>query len=81
LKHAAESLIYSLWGDSQCVFVFGEIREDRDIKQEEVAKFLNLTQVAYSRYETGSRNIPNAILAKLSEYYGTSVDYLLRANR
>ena len=29
------------------------IREDRDIKQKEIAKILNVSQNTYSQYETG----------------------------
>ena len=55
-----------------------DLREDNDIKQETIAKLLNVTQVTYSRYEIGSRTISPWSLAKLAEYYNTSTDYLLR---
>ena len=55
-----------------------DLREDRDIKQQTIASLLNCSQVCYSRYETGEREIPISALIKLSEYYDTSVDYLLR---
>ena len=55
-----------------------DLREDRDIKQQTIARLLNCSQVCYSRYETGEREIPISALIKLSEYYDTSVDYLLR---
>lgn len=54
-----------------------ELREDRDIKQKELAAYLQCTQVAYSHYENGKRDIPTDVLCKLADYYHTSIDYLL----
>ena len=43
-----------------------EIREDKDLKQEDIAKILKISQVQYSRYETGIRVIPIYHLVKLA---------------
>lgn len=53
------------------------LREDHDLSQTEVANILNCSQVAYSYYEIGRRDIPTSILIALSKYYNCSVDYLL----
>lgn len=53
------------------------LREERDLKQIDIARFLNVTQVAYSCYEIGRRQIPNEALFKLALFYNTSVDYIL----
>ena len=53
------------------------LREDRDLKQEDLAKLLNCTQACYSHYESGKRDIPTDVLQKLSDFYGVSIDYLL----
>ena len=53
------------------------IREDSDLKQEDIAKQLNCTQACYSNYENGKRVIPPVVLEKLADYYEVSVDYLL----
>jgi len=53
------------------------LREDRDLKQRQLADYLNVDQSTYSDYETGKLNIPVAVLIKLSAYYNTSTDYLL----
>lgn len=54
-----------------------EIREDRDIKQEDIAKLLSTTQQQYSKYELGIQSIPVERLNLLADFYGTSVDYLI----
>ena len=53
------------------------LREDHDMKQKDVATFLNCSQQVYSNYELGQRDIPTEILIKLSQLYNVSVDYIL----
>lgn len=54
-----------------------DIREDRDIKQQEVADYLHIRQNTYSQYENGRRQLPVDILIKLAAYFQTSTDYIL----
>lgn len=54
-----------------------ELREDKDILQKDIARYLNCSQVAYSRYELGTRDIPTEILIALADFHNTSTDYLL----
>ena len=54
-----------------------EIREDKDLTQIQVAKYLDMSQTGYSQYEIGKNDIPTRVLIKLSLFYGVSVDYLL----
>ena len=54
-----------------------DIREDREMKQKDVAEFLNISQTNYSKYELGKINIPIETLKKMSILFDTSVDYLL----
>lgn len=54
-----------------------DLREDRDLKQEDLAKLLNCTQACYSNYENGKRDIPTEILRTLANFYSVSIDYLL----
>lgn len=54
-----------------------DIREDKDITQKEIAGYLNCTQVCYSRYENGKRDIPLKTLCLLAEYFNTTTDYIL----
>ena len=53
------------------------IREDKDIKQKDLAKLLHVSQNTYSQYETGAISITAETLIKLSDFYGVSIDYLL----
>lgn len=54
-----------------------DLREDRALLQKDMAAYLQCSQVCYSHYETGKRDIPTDILIKLCGYYDTSMDYLL----
>ena len=54
-----------------------DLREDSDLTQTQVAKFLEMSQTGYSKYETGENDIPTSILIKLARFYNTSIDYLL----
>lgn len=54
-----------------------ELREDNDLLQKHLAEYLHCSQVAYSRYELGARDIPTQILINLAKYYNTSTDYIL----
>ena len=53
------------------------IREDRDIRQKDIAKYLNVSQNTYSQYETGVISLTAEVLIKLANYYDVSIDYLL----
>jgi len=54
-----------------------DMREDADLTQQQIAKFLKCDQSLYSKYERGERAIPLELVIKLALYYGTSVDYLI----
>ena len=54
-----------------------ELREDNDLLQKQLADFLHCSQVAYSRYELGTRDIPSQVLIELASFYNTSTDYIL----
>lgn len=54
-----------------------DLREDRDLRQRELAAYLNCTQACYSYYESGTLDIPTEVLCKLADFYHTSTDYLL----
>ena len=54
-----------------------ELREDKDLLQKDIAKYLNMSQTGYSQYETETNDIPTEILRNLADYYNTSIDYML----
>lgn len=54
-----------------------DLREDNDIKQAELAAYLNVRQNTYSQYENEKREIPISQLWKLADYYNTTIDYLV----
>ena len=63
---------------------FGEIlralREERRLSQSELAKVLNVSNVAISHYERGAMEPNNEMLKKVSQYFNVSIDYLLGKN-
>lgn len=54
-----------------------DLREDKDLKQKEMAEILNCSQQVYSNYELGQRDIPTEILIKLAIFHNVSTDYIL----
>ncbi|MCL2754081.1 MAG: helix-turn-helix domain-containing protein [Defluviitaleaceae bacterium] len=54
-----------------------DLREDKDLKQREMATILDMSQTGYSKYETGENDLPTAILKKLAMFHKVSVDYIL----
>ena len=54
-----------------------DLREDADLTQTQVAKYLGMSQTGYSKYETGENDIPTQVLIALAKFYHSSVDYLL----
>lgn len=54
-----------------------DLREDKDLKQSEVAEVLGMKQQQYSEYERGKRETPARIYIELAKFYNVSVDYIL----
>jgi len=53
------------------------VREDRDLTQEEVGKILNKSQQGYNHIEAGRAELKIDDLAKLCRFYDLSADYLI----
>jgi len=53
------------------------IRENKNLKQNKVAKDLSITPYQLSRYETGKNKPDPDMIAKIAIYYDVSSDYLL----
>jgi transcriptional regulator with XRE-family HTH domain len=54
-----------------------DMREDKDLTQAQMANYLSIHQTTYSDYEIGNLNIPVQVLIKISNLFGTSIDYLV----
>ncbi|MEE0733713.1 MAG: helix-turn-helix transcriptional regulator [Acutalibacteraceae bacterium] len=57
--------------------ILKEYREDHDLRQEDIAKQLNIAQNSLSQYENHKRNMPIEIFTELLKLYQLSADYVL----
>lgn len=53
------------------------LREDRDLTQQQMADMLFINRRTYSSYEIGVRSIPTEILSNIADIFNTSTDYLI----
>ena len=53
------------------------LREDRDLKQREVAAIINKSQQGYSHIEDGRAELKIDDMIKLCKFYGVSADYFV----
>ena len=53
------------------------LREDRDLKQKDLADILHVSQNTYSQYENGVIQLTAENLILLADFYNVSIDYLL----
>lgn len=54
-----------------------ELRIDKDLKQEDIAEYLQITKQAYGMYENRKRDIPTETIKQLCLYFNVSADYIL----
>lgn len=54
-----------------------DLRESQNLKQKEIAAFINISTRSYSHYERGDRSIPLEILIRLADFYDVSLDYVV----
>ncbi|MCR5503385.1 MAG: helix-turn-helix domain-containing protein [Lachnospiraceae bacterium] len=54
-----------------------DLRENKNLRQEDLAKHLHVAQRTYSRYENAERAIPTEALIEIAKFHGCSVDYIL----
>ena len=59
-----------------CIEIIRELREDKDLKQIDIANVIGTSQQHYSKYETGEYDIPLRALILLADYYNVSLDFL-----
>lgn len=53
-----------------------DLREDRDLKQEDIAKVLGITRQQYQLYESGKREIKFHQVIELAKFYNVPIDYI-----
>ena len=53
-----------------------DLREDKDLSQEDVAKILGTSQSYYAQYENGKRELPFSRAIELAKFYNVSLDYI-----
>ena len=54
-----------------------DLREDRDLRQADVARATGIDQRTLSNYETGKTNPDSFALIKLADFFDVSIDYLV----
>lgn len=55
----------------------GDLRQDNDMTQQQVADLLHCQREVYRRYEKGIREIPVSYAIVLARHYDVTLDYLL----
>ena len=54
-----------------------ELRQEKGLKQTEMAEFSGCIERHYQKIERGEINIPSLTLVKLADFFNVSTDYLL----
>lgn len=54
-----------------------QLREEKGLKQEELAKFLSVSTSAIGMYERNAREPNNALTIKICNFFDCSIDYLM----
>ena len=54
-----------------------DLREDKDLKQDDIARILKITRQQYQLYESGKRKLPIDLLTELCKFYNVSADFLI----
>ncbi|MBQ7226235.1 MAG: helix-turn-helix transcriptional regulator [Clostridia bacterium] len=53
-----------------------DLREDRDLTQDQVAKILGTAREQYNKYELGKQEIPFHHVITLAKFYNVTIDYI-----
>lgn len=77
-QHKFVSSAIIILGDNMETYeILRNLREDRDLTQQNIADLLKIGRTMYRRYETGETEIPIRHLKVLCTYYGVTSDYVL----
>lgn len=55
-----------------------ELREQRNMSQQDLAKALGISRSSLSMYEVGQREPDHTILKRIAKFFGVTTDYLLQ---
>lgn len=53
-----------------------DLKEDKDLKQSNIAKIIKVSENQYGRYERGENDIPLEKALLLANFYNVSLDYI-----
>ena len=74
-------MIYVKENSMETLKIFGErlraLRDERHLRQADMAEVLQITLVHYQRMEYGKVNVPSLTLCFLADYFSVTTDYLL----
>lgn len=72
-------LVKIIYGDTMKKIneIIKDFREDNDLSQNEVAKYLNIPRSTYGHYETGNSKMPIETVIQLSKLYNITPNDLL----
>ena len=80
-RYLSISLLQIMHNNNEVIIVqfrnLREVREDRCVRQKDIAQYLNVSQNTYSQYETGVISLTAEVLIKIADFYQVSIDYLL----
>ena len=54
-----------------------ELRKERSLSQENIAKELAMSTRTYGRYEAGEREPTASVLIRMADFYAVTIDYLV----
>lgn len=57
--------------------IIRDLREDKDLKQKDVADYLQMSRTTYNHYELGHTSLNEDIIVKLSKFYNVSPNFIL----
>lgn len=57
--------------------IIKELREERGLRQEDVADRLNMNRANFSHYERGTATPPCDVLCKIADVFNVTTDYIL----
>lgn len=57
--------------------IIRDLREDRDLKQKDVADYLQMSRTTYNHYELGHTALNEDIIVKLAKLYNVTPNFIL----